>query len=370
MKQIQRHLGWKLFISYVLVIVVGIVSLLVTAAIHTPTAIERHMADMGMGMTDSAGMMSGIALDFQQALSEVLVVAGSLALFTAVMVGSFLTRRIVQPIQAMHAASTRIAAGHYDERVDIVGEDELAELGRSFNRMAHQIAQTEERRRLLIGNVAHELRTPLSGIKSVIEGLQDEVLAPTPQILAGLEGEVSRLQRLVSDLEELSRAEAGQISLEMKPIKLQDVVNAAVSRLALQFEEKRVALTTTIQPDLPAFLGDEARIIQVLINLLGNGLQYTEPGGRVEVQGRFNGEQLELSIHDSGIGIPSEHLPHIFDRFYRVDKSRTRPGGGSGIGLTISKHLVEAHGGRLSAKSPGTGQGSSFTISLPVVSAS
>ncbi|MBE2199136.1 MAG: HAMP domain-containing protein, partial [Anaerolinea sp.] len=368
-------------ISYVIIIIVGVVSLAVTAELHTPTAINRHMAEMAPMMGSSMGMMTDLTENFTQAINEVLFVAASLAFVTAVLVSTFITRRIIKPVQEMKAASQRIANGRYDERVQVTGEDELAELGRSFNRMAHELAQTEERRRQLIGDVAHELRTPLSSIKSVMEGLQDGVLRPEPETFASVEQEANRLQRLVRDLEELSRAEAGQIQLEKEPINPADLVETAVSRLRPQFADKQVSLNTDTPPDLPAITVDPARMTQVLLNLLGNALQYTPSDGRVTVQCSVISNQLStksehclpntdhcllIIVTDTGIGLTADQLPHIFERFYRVDKSRSRAGGGSGIGLTISKHLVKAHNGRLTATSPGPNQGSTFTIVLPV----
>ena len=202
MLQIQKRLGWKLFFSYLTVIIVGAVSLIVAAEFATPSAFDRHIAVMEtmMGGNMSA-MMSDLTTNFQAAINEVLLIASSLAVITAVFVSSFVTRRIVRPVQEMMKASQRIASGRYDERVEVVGEDELADLADSFNKMAQKLDQTEERRRQLIGDVAHELRTPLSSIKGVMEGLIDEVLPATPSTFLDVEKEVSRLQRLVQDLE-------------------------------------------------------------------------------------------------------------------------------------------------------------------------
>lgn len=368
MKTIRQHLGWKLFISYLVIIVVGVVSLAVTAELHTPAAINRHMAGMSAMMGSDMGMMTDLTENFTQAVNEVLFVATSLAFVAAVLVSTFVTRRIVKPVQEMKAASQRIANGRYDERVQAAGEDELADLGRSFNRMAHELAQTEERRRQLLGDVAHELRTPLSSIKSVMEGLQDGILRPEPETFASVEQEVNRLQRLVRDLEELSKAEAGQIQLEKEKINLAELVETAVSRLRQQFADKQVSLDTDIPPDLIITV-DPARMTQVLLNLLGNALQYTPPGGRVTVYLLTENNALQLVIQDTGIGLTAEQRSHIFERFYRVDKSRSRAGGGSGIGLTISKHLVEAHNGRIWAESEGLGQGSRFLLWLPLTQA-
>lgn len=381
MKIVRQHIGWKLFLSYLIIIVVGVVTLAIAAEFITPSAFNRHMASMESMTGGMEGMVTDLTESFQAAITEILLIAAVFAFLTAVLVSSFVTRRIVTPVQQMKTASGRIADGRYDERVQVIGEDEVAELAISFNRMAQELAQTEERRRQLIGDVAHELRTPLSSIKSVMEGLQDGVLHPEPETFANVEQEVSRLQRLVRDLEELSKAEAGQIQLEKKLVNPVDLVATAIARLRPQFAEKQVSLESDILVNLPPINVDPARMTQVLINLLGNALQYTSAGGSVAVHCSVRGNQLSVSseprlpntdhclqinVTDSGVGLTSDQLSHIFERFYRVDKSRSRAGGGSGIGLTISRHLVEAHNGRLTAASPGLNQGSTFTIILPI----
>ncbi|GAB4282984.1 MAG: ATP-binding protein [Candidatus Promineifilaceae bacterium] len=376
MRKIRQHLGWKLFISYIVVIFVGVVSLAVAAEFHAPSALERHMANMGTVMGDGmmGGMMTDLTVNFRTAVNEILLVAALIATGTAVAVSTFVTRRIVQPIQQMKTAARRIANGRYEERIQIGGEDELAELAETFNNMATKLSETETRRRRLIGDVAHELRTPLSSIQGVMEGLADGILPAEPATFADIQREVRRLQRLVQDLEELSRAEAGQIMLETAVVTPDTFIRPASERLRLQFEEKSVALTTDIPSNLPPVNVDVSRMTQVVLNLLGNALQYTPPGGQVSIRCSVSSNQpllntehcLLITVKDTGIGIAPEHLPHIFERFYRVDKSRARSGGGSGIGLTISKHLVEMHNGRLTASSPGPGQGSTFTIALPL----
>jgi histidine kinase len=293
-------------------------------------------------------------------------VAATAALVTAILVSTFITRRIVRPIQEMQVASQRIADGRYEERVQVGGEDELAELAHSFNQMVQQLAQTEDRRRQLIGDVAHELRTPLSSIKSVLEGLQDGVLPAESATFLNLQREVGRLQRLVQDLEELSKAEAGQITLELETTNPTTFVQMAVNRLARQFADKGVQLHTKVQADLPLVNVDVPRMTQVMLNLLGNALQYTPSGGQVTVRAWAKDHEVHIAVQDNGVGLAAEDLRHVFERFYRVDKSRSRSGGGSGIGLTIARHLVEAHHGRLVATSPGLEQGSTFTITLPV----
>jgi histidine kinase len=371
MSKIRRHLGWKLFISYLVIILVGVISLAIAGELQAPVALERHMVDMdGMMGENMGGMVTDLTDNFQRAINEVLWVAASVAFVTAVIISSFVTRRIVSPVRAMKEASQRIAGGRYEERVQVSGEDELAELAQSFNQMAHQLEQTENRRSQLIGDVAHELRTPLSSVKSVLEGIQDGVLPPDGETFANMQSELSRLQRLVRDLEELSKAEAGQIPLELRLTNPSDFVETAVNRLALQYEEKEVALHTELPDDLPLVYVDAERMTQVMINLLGNALQYTPANGQVTIKAQEKDKQLFIAVQDTGIGIAPDSLHHIFERFYRVDKSRARTGGGSGIGLTISKHLVEMFNGRLTVSSPGLNQGSTFTITLPLTDAS
>lgn len=366
MSNIRRRLGWKLFLSYLVVIMVGVLSLAVVAELVSPTAFDRHMASMQSMMGGSmAGMMTDLTDSFQRAVNEILLVAASLAVVSAGVVSLFVARRIVRPIRELQAASRRIADGRYGERVQVSGADELAQLSRSFNQMAETLEQSETRRRQLIGDVAHELRTPLAGVIGVMEGLQDGVLPAEPATFHSVERELNRLQRLVLDLQELSRAEAGQISLNRQRVEPAEFVQTAVDRLRLQYEEKRVDLREDYQPDVPYVYVDPERMTQVMLNLLGNALQYTAEGGQVNVTVTNEGRGVSIIVQDTGIGISPEALPYIFERFYRADRSRSRVAGGSGIGLTISRHLVQAHGGTLTAASPGPGQGSTFTVNLP-----
>jgi len=363
---LRQRLGWKLFLSYLVIVLVGGVVLAGTAEFLAPTALGRHVARMEALLGYDPELAADLDQNFHAAVNEILTVAAVAAFAAAVAVSSFTARRIVDPIRAMMQASQRIAAGDYHERVQVPGQDELGALARAFNQMAETLEQTEERRLELIGDVAHELRTPLSSIKGLMEGLVDGVMAAEPTTFLLVQREVARLQRLVYDLEELSRVEAGQVSLDLSPIAPADLIRAAADRLRSQFEDKGVSLRLDIPAKLPQVRADSGRIIQVLLNLLGNALQYTPSEGQVTVRARREGREMVMAVQDSGMGISAEHLPHIFERFYRVDKSRSRTGGGSGIGLTIAKHLVEAHGGRIWAASPGPGQGSIFTFTLPI----
>jgi signal transduction histidine kinase len=368
LSMLQQRLGWRLFLSYLVIIAVGVVITAIIVQFYASSALVRHIAHMQATLGNDPGLVAYLNQSFRAAINEILGVAALAASLAAVVVSIFTARRIVGPIQAMKQASRRIADGDYHQRVQVPGQDELGALAQAFNRMAEMLEQTEQRRLELIGDVAHELRTPLSSIQGVMEGLVDGVLPPEPATFLSVQREVSRLQRLVHDLGELSRAEAGQVPLEPCSVSPADLVSAAADRLRFQFEDKGVRLQVDSPDDLPQAWADPERIIQVLLNLLGNALQYTPSGGQVAVRAQREGREVIIEVQDTGIGIAAEHLPQIFERFYRVDKSRSRTGGGSGIGLTIARHLVEAHGGRIWAESPGLGKGSTFTFTLPLAS--
>jgi signal transduction histidine kinase len=372
-RPLGRRLGWKLFLSYLAVVVAGLIVLDASTEVRVLTVLAgdvlRLQALLGAGPDGPAPLAAAqLQTNVDRAIHEVLAVGTLAALLVAVGMSFFVARRIVRPIQTMMHASQRIAAGDYHQRLQVAGEDELSSLAIAFNRMAATLEQTEQRRLELVGDVAHELRTPLTGISNLLEGLADGVLPSEPATFWAARREVGRLQRLVQDLEELSRAEARQIPLEPRPVAVAALVQAAVARLQPQFDDKQVGLCVQIPAKLPLVRADAARLIQVLSNLLGNALHYTPPAGQVRVRAWSADDRVNIAVQDTGIGIAAEHLPQIFERFYRVDKSRSRAGGGSGIGLTIAKHLVEAHGGRIWANSPGLGRGSTFTFTLPLAS--
>ncbi len=381
MKAIRRHLGWKIFLSYLIVLLVGFIVLATATEFTAPTAFDHHLAamnDMMMGDTSMMGETTDLELDlftnFRNAVNEALGLALAAAFTAAVVVSLIVSRQVVAPIRQMMFASQRIADGHYDERVDVPGDvagdgvDELAQLALSFNQMAAKLETTEDMRRQLIGDVAHELRTPLTTIKGSMEGLMDGVLTADVQTFQQIHRETDRLQRLIDDLQELSRVEAGAYKMDLRSREVQDLVEITKTTLIHQFEGKGVALNIELDPGLPLVYVDEDRIGQVLLNLVGNALQYTPAGGVVTIRARQERDEVLVSISDTGVGIAGEHIDQIFTRFYRADSSRSRSVGGSGIGLTIAKHLTEAHGGRIWAESPGSDQGSTFTFTLPVAS--
>lgn len=365
---IQRHLVWKLFLSHLIVVIVGSAIFVAVTQLYASTALVRHVARTNAIVGNNPALADEIHDSFSVAVNTIITLGTIMAFIAAMITSSFVARRIVVPIQCMVWASQKIAAGDYHERIMIASEDELSALAQAFNRMAETLEQTEQRRLELIGNVAHELRTPLSSIKVMMEGLIDGVLPAEPATYASFLREFARLQQLVNDLQNLSRIESGQIALDLKPVDMKERITETYLRLRPQFEDKDVRISLDLPSDLPLVQGDAPRIMQVLFNLIGNALQYTPGGGQVTVKAWQENRELLVSVTDTGIGIAEEHLPHIFERFYRVDKSRSRVGGGSGIGLTIAKYLVEAHGGHIRVSSPGPGQGSTFIFTLPVTS--
>jgi histidine kinase len=349
-----------------MVLIIGVVVLDATAELQLPRVLSRDVPELHALQGTQPAVEADLEAHLQRAMHRQLVIGTLAGIVAAIVASLFVTQRILHPIQAMTSASQRIAAGDYHGRIGQPSHDELGVLATSFNQMADALEQTERRRMELVGDVAHELRTPLSSIQSSLEGIVDGVLPCEPESFLGLHREARRMQRLVQDLEDLSRAEAGQVHLDLHPAAMGEVIDAVARRLRPQFEDKGVVLSLEIATGLPSIWADSHRMTQVVLNLLGNALQYSLPGGAVTVRAWTAHAELLVSIQDTGIGISAEHLPHVFERFYRVDKSRSRAAGGSGIGLTIAKHLIEAHGGRISASSPGPGEGSTFTFALPL----
>ena len=370
MRFVRSRLSVKLFIAFLSVILVGAIVLILATQFTAPTAFTRHMGQgVGAGMMGQGqGMMQELFSEFRNGLNEALGWAALAAIVVAIGLSLALSTRIVSPLRAMISASRRIAEGHYDERVQVASADELGQLGASFNQMATQLEQTEAMRRQLIGDVSHELRTPLTAIKGSMEGLMDGVLPADAGTFQQIHAETERLSRLVDDLQELSRVEARAYELNLTAVNLSDLISATIKRLTPNARSKRVILTSNLPAHLQPIRADSDRLGQVLTNLVSNAIQYTPGGGEVVISAMQAEREIQVAVTDNGVGIPPEHLKNIFTRFYRVDKSRSRAsGGGSGIGLTIARLLVEAHGGRIWAASEGEGQGSRFMFALPLV---
>lgn len=378
LKFLRKYLALKLFLSYVVVVLVGALVLVTAARLSVPAAFDNHLAQMSVMMSNSDMMNTSQSMEmdlftnYSAAVSEAVSLAAIAALFAAVLASFFISRQVVTPIQRMMKLSHRIAEGEYEERLTISGSlqsdqvDELDQLALSFNQMADKLEKTENMRRQLIGDVTHELRTPLTAVKGYLEGLMDGVLTADPDTYQQIHTEINRLQRLVNDLQELSQVESGAFKLEFTSISPAILLETIQRNFGYQFEEKNLHLDMEMEPNLPKILIDKDRIIQVLTNLVGNALQYTPAGGKVVIKVHRDNSNLLFSVSDTGIGISTEQLPNIFNRFYRTDKSRTRASGGSGIGLTIARVLVKAHQGRIWAESDGEGKGSTFSFSIPI----
>ena len=370
----RSHLSAKLLLSYLAIVIVGVAVLIIASQFILPSSFNRHMSGMmgnGMGMGGqgfgSSDSMSQLYVDFRASFNEALAYAALAAMLVALALSLVFSRSVIAPVRAMSQATQRIADGRYDERVQVNGRDELAQLAARFNQMAEKLDQVESMRRRLIGDVSHELRTPLTAIKGSMEGLMDGVLPATDETYQQIHAEADRLNRLVDDLQELSRVEARAYQLDIRTLDVFTLAQTVTKRLAPHSESKRISLDLELAPNLPHILADEDRAVQVLTNLAGNALQYTPEGGRVTISAKQINSEIQIAVRDTGIGIPPEQLTHIFDRFYRVDKSRSRQaGGGSGIGLTIARALIEAQGGRIWAESAGHGEGSTFTFTLPI----
>jgi histidine kinase len=378
MKFIRTHLTWKVFLSYLLVVFIGGVVLITAASLSVPAAFERHLVSMNEIMISGniAGnneqMVSDLFSQYNKAVLEAVTYAALAALVGAVLASFLISRQVVTPTLRMMSLSKRIAEGEYEERLSLPGgqqADQIDELGRlalSFNQMADKLEKTETIRRELIGDITHELRTPLTAVKGYLEGMMDGVFPADPETYQQIHSEIDRLQRLVNDLQELSRVEAGAFQLMLTPVSPASLIERIQNTLGRQFEEKNIQFEIDIEPNLPDINVDKDRIIQVLTNLVGNALQYTPSGGKVTLLVRREPSDLLFSVKDSGIGISADQIPLIFNRFYRTDKSRTRTSGGSGIGLTIARALVKAHQGKIWAESMGEGKGSTFSFQIPL----
>lgn len=327
-----RQLRWQLLAAQLIVVLVGVVVLAVTADVTR----------------------------------QALFVAALSATLAGVVTSTLLLRQILRPLDEIAQNSRRIAAGHYDERVAVPASAELATVASSFNQMAAALADVEAQRVALIGNVAHELRTPLTGMEGYLEGLIDGVFQAGPEVFGELQHEVHRMRRLVNDLQTLSNVEAGQVAFQLADVDLVALTQRVVARLRPQVLGGELDLAVDAPVPLPPVRADPDRVAQILFNLVGNAVAYTPAGGRITVHVTAADGLASAAVVDTGVGIAAADLPHLFERFYRVDRSRSRASGGSGIGLTVARHLAWAMGGDVTAASAGPGRGSTFTLTLPL----
>ena len=359
------RLPMRLFASYALITVVGAAVAYLTVRLLAP-----HLFDDRMGMMGGAGpdMMSGatsssVHAAFVSALNTALLTGVLATVTAAALLAAFVTRRLLGPLEAVRAATGQIAAGHYQTRVPVPSEPELAALAGDVNALAATLADAETRRTRLLGEVAHEMRTPLTALDGYVEGMIDGVFSPDAATLTSLSAELRRLHRLADDLSALSRAEEQRLELRPVDADLADLTRRAAERLAPQFADAHVRLTVDA-PGPVSIYADPDRITQVLTNLLGNALLATPGGGHVNIAARPAGDRAEVVVTDTGVGLAADDLERIFERFYRAP-GQPRRSGGSGIGLTISRGIAHGHGGDVTAWSAGRGRGSAVTLSLP-----
>ncbi len=277
-----------------------------------------------------------------------------------------LSRRILTPIRALTRAVRRLGKGDFSQRLRLKDKSELGEMAQAFNSMADDIERAEDLRRSMVADVAHELRTPLSNLQGYLEAIGDGVIQPDAGTIRSLSEETALLSRLVNELQELSLAEAGKLKLNRGPQDIITVINKVTDAVRAKAEAKGVSLSLNLPSNLPQVDIDPHRIGQVLRNIVENAVIHTTQGDSITISAISQEPWVEIAVADSGAGIPTKDLPNIFQRFYRTDKSRSRATGGSGLGLTIAKRLVEAHGGTIKAQSK-PGRGSTFTFTIPTV---
>jgi signal transduction histidine kinase len=362
-----RGIGVRLLVAQVLVLLASIVTAGVVALLVGPPLFHAHLVEAGHA--PNAPELQHIERAFRDASVVSLGVALALALAFALVVTWWVTRRIRAPLAALAGAAREVSRGHLAARVPVSGAGyEFDSLGGAFNLMAERLEQTEETRRRLLSDLAHELRTPIATLTVYCEGLRDGVTVWDDATARVISEQTERLARLAGDIDIVSRAEEGRLALSLSDERVADLVATALAAAGPRAGE--VALGSSLGDAAAARVRvDRDRIGQVLDNLLGNALRHTAARGSVTVRAQVVGDEVEISVVDTGEGIDPQSLPHVFERFYRGDSARARDRAGSGIGLTISRAIVDAHGGALTAASEGRGTGSTFTISLPLAAA-
>jgi two-component system sensor histidine kinase BaeS len=348
-----------------MVLLAGAATIWVVASIVGPPLFREHLHRAGVGAESSEQMHAEEAYTYATVIS--IGVALGVSALAALVVTWYFTRRLQRSVTDVSTAAAAVADGHYDSRVSPpdLGDDFDA-LARAFNQMAERLESVESTRRRLFGDLAHEIRTPVSVLDAYVEAVEDGVKSLDPETITMLRQQTRRLVRFSDDVAALAQAEEGYASIAPTSVSPAVLVSAAIGAVADRFAEKNVALTSHVGEDLPTLWADPHRLGQVFGNLLDNALRQTPSGGRVDVAATADRGLVTFTVTDTGNGIAAEHLPHVFERFYRADAARDRDRGGAGIGLAIAKALVEAHDGYISASSGGPGTGATFTITLPI----
>ncbi|GAA1863989.1 sensor histidine kinase [Myceligenerans crystallogenes] len=327
----------------------GIFRSYMTRAEHEPGSMADHAVQAFM----SAGTLT-------------LAVALGVSVATSLAIGAVMSRRVGKSLRNMARVAGQVATGRFSVRVRSprVGS-EFDELAAAINAMAERLGENESMRRQLTADVTHELRTPVATISAYLDAIDDGVEQLGPETIEVLRAQASRLTRLVEDLSAVARAESGTTVLDLTPVHPGELVELAAHAARAGFSARSVRLTTAVQQRLGTIAVDRDRMGQVLGNLLDNALRHTPAGGEVRLTAERHGTGVRFMVVDTGEGIAAEHLPHLFERFYRADAARDRGHGGSGIGLAIVRALVMAHGGAISAHSEGPGRGATFVVDLP-----
>jgi len=310
-------------------------------------------------------MAGGREQDFLATVSQSLLLAVLVGGAAAVVVAALFTRGILRPIGALTAAARRMEGGDLSQRVRVTSRDEIGQLGLAFNAMADGLARTEQLRRNMVADVAHELRTPLTNLRGYLEAMRDGVIEVRRETIESLYDEALLLTHLVDDMQDLSLSDAGRLALHRESVDAATLVSSAALAAAPQASAHGISLRVEPVPPLPPVYVDPQRVGQVLRNLLSNALAYTPAGGTVAIRASAERDVVRIDVRDTGAGIPAEHLPNVFERFYRADPSRARATGGAGIGLALVKQFISAHGGEVAVESE-VGQGSCFSFTLPV----
>ena len=341
---------------------------------HSPDASGRPILLRGTGsvigtLYISPGTSPGTGFEslpiLFKSIGRFFLWGGLIAIALALLLTFLLSWRVLAPVKALTVTARRLGQGDFSQRVQFKGKGEIGELAQSFNLMASELERNEELRRNMVADVAHELRTPLTNMKGYLEAVSDGVIAPDAATIRSLYEETALLSRLVDDLQELALAEAGQLKLLPQPEDIYELINRVVALVQPQVTAKGLSVSVEPSQPLPPVNIDAQRISQVLRNLIENAIAHTDKGGAISVAAWQQDNWVKVSVTDTGEGIPAEDIPNIFERFYRVDKSRDRNTGGSGLGLTISKRLVEAHGGKIEFQSE-LGKGSRFSFTVPL----
>ncbi len=289
--------------------------------------------------------------------------AGIATAAAGLLIAVLLRRQVTRPLRQLDDATRRIAEGDLKERVSIESTDEFGHLAKSFNEMAASLEASEETKKRMIADIAHELRTPITAVRSALEGLRDGLVEPSPSTLAALHDKILLTTRLVRDLHQLALADAGRLSIQPAPCRIEDLVDSIAETIEVQLEDAEIGLDRRIPEDLPTAHIDRQRVEQILLNLFANAMRHTPEGGSISISATETGEGILVSVCDSGSGLTEDDLAHVFDRFYRADDARPSDAS-AGLGLSIAKALVEAHGGRIWAENRPTG-GACFRFTLP-----